>query len=96
METVRQMDLETAEEKDYSAHVKALYRALYAYRFCNYEEPGTECLTIRLRLNGHEEEEETLKFSMLFLPHPHSDDLYGQTEWQDTQFEVCLPRKERY
>ncbi|KAH6714001.1 hypothetical protein BKA61DRAFT_607018 [Leptodontidium sp. MPI-SDFR-AT-0119] len=97
LDTVRQMDLESEEKRDYSYHVRALYRALYAYRSCDGTNPSTEKLTFKLRLNGYEEDGEFLKFSMLFLPHPHSDSLHCPMEWQDTQVCVSLmqPRKER-
>jgi len=96
LEVVRHMSLEPVETKDYSYHINALYRALYAYRSCNNIDSDTESLAIKLRLNGYEEEEEALRFNLLFLPHPHSDSTDCPIEWQDTQLSVSLPRSQRY
>jgi hypothetical protein len=92
---IRQSDPAKAR-RDYSDQVRALHRALHTYKFCNDAEPSSSALTLKLRLNGYEEEDEYLKFSILFLPHPHSDDQLCPMEWQDTQISVSLSLNKRY
>jgi hypothetical protein len=98
LDAVRQMDDDIKEQKDYTYHVRALYGALSAYRWCDDETPSSKSLSIKLRLNTYEENDESLTFSMLFLPHPHLDHLCNPIQWQDTQVCVSMakPSKKRY
>jgi hypothetical protein len=78
--------------EDYALHLKALYAALRPLCVCHEVTPGTsKQLVARLGLTIDKGKEDlAAQFRLLFPAHPHSDDVPGQTCWQDTQ--ICVFR----
>lgn len=71
-------------------HIRALFHTLAPYCFCQTEESWKEIAAhIRLRRCCiPDKDASSAVFGMFFLDHPHDDNSYGRSRWQEAHIRV--------
>jgi len=84
------------EQQDYATYIKLLHAKLSSHCLCHAEAEGSrKDITANLRLRGcctPGDVEDSVKFSLFFLDHPHEHEGEDACQWQEAQVSVFRKR----